>query len=203
MMSASRKGSPGRPRSPAVDSAILRAVLKLFVEHGVDGIGIEQVAEAAGVARTTVYRRWSSKESLIAEAIAQERGAAEEQVQGKPSSRHATVSGAIDALVATISSPGYRRMVARLIGSTPDYPRLMAVYWHTYLAPRRTVAANSLERARAEGMIRKDADPEILLDLIGGAIMYRLLVHPRESSEKKIRSYLVKLMGELGLKDAK
>jgi len=176
--------------------------LEVFVEHGLDGVGIEQVAERAGVARTTVYRRWVSKESIIAEAIAQGRGAAEEEVLRKPTSRHATVRRAINALAETVSSTAYRQIVARLIGSIPDYPRLMAVYWQTYLVPRRKVAANALEWARAEGMIREDTDTEIVLDLIGGAIIYHLLISPGDRSEKDIHSYLLKLMRELGLNDA-
>jgi AcrR family transcriptional regulator len=177
--------------------------LEVFTEHGLDGAGIEQVAERAGVARTTVYRRWVSKESLIAEAIAKGRGAAEEKVLRDPISRHATVRGVVEALSVTVSSTEYRQIVARLIGSIPDYPRLMAVYWNTYLVPRRKIAANALEQARAERLIREDADTEILLDLIGGAIMYRLLIYPDRSSEKDIRLYLLKLMRELGLDDVK
>ena len=79
----------------------------------------------------------------------------------------------------------------------------MAVYWHTCLAPRRKVAAQALERARAEGLIREEADTEILLDLIGGAIIYRLLISPGDNSQKHIRAYLRKLAGELGLRDPK
>ena len=56
-----REGTPGarrgRPRDSTVDTRILHAVLDLFVERGFAGVGIEQVAERAGVARTTVYRR--------------------------------------------------------------------------------------------------------------------------------------------------
>jgi AcrR family transcriptional regulator len=198
-----RRVSPGRPRNPDIDSAILRAALEVFRENGLDGVGIEQVAERAGVARTTVYRRWISKESLIAEAIAKGRGAAEEKVLHSPISRHATVKGVVDALSVTVSSAEYRQIVARLIGSIPDHPRLMAVYWQAYLVPRRKIAANALEQARAEGLIRKDTDTEILLDLLGGAIMYRVLIYPDRSGEKDIRLYLLKLMKELGIDDSK
>src|SRR5215472_1525363 len=69
-----KKRGPGRPRSEAADHAILRAALSVFIERGIEGATIEQVADAAGVARTTLYRRWSSKEALIAQAIAAARG---------------------------------------------------------------------------------------------------------------------------------
>src|SRR6516162_11107754 len=63
-------GSPaGRPRNPAVDQAVLRAALELFIEHGVPGASIERIAKRAGVAKTSIYRRWSSREALLAQAI--------------------------------------------------------------------------------------------------------------------------------------
>ena len=194
-----RKASPGRPRSTAADTAILQAALDLFIERGLDGVGIEQVAEKARVARTTIYRRWSSKELIVAEAIAQRRGGADEDVLRHQISPQATLKGVVDALADTVSSPRYRQMVARLIGSVPDQPDLMAIYLRTYLMPRRKVAADALELARAKGLVREDADGEILLDLISGAIIYRLFLYPGDYSERDIRTYLRKVLKELQL----
>ena len=58
-----------------------------------------------------------------------------------------------------------------------------------------------LERARAQGSLRQDSDPEILLDLIGGAIMYHLLIRPGERTAREMHVYLFKVLGELGLSD--
>ena len=69
-----KANGPGRPRSESADRAILRAALEVFVDRGIDAASIEEIAERAGVARTTLYRRWSSKEEIIARAIAETRG---------------------------------------------------------------------------------------------------------------------------------
>jgi len=50
-----------------VDQAILRAALELFIEHGVAGASIEKIAKRAGVGKTSIYRRWSSREALLAQ----------------------------------------------------------------------------------------------------------------------------------------
>jgi AcrR family transcriptional regulator len=55
--------------TPDIDTAILRATFELFVERGIDGASIEQIAKRAGVGKLTVYRRWSSKEEVLAQAI--------------------------------------------------------------------------------------------------------------------------------------
>jgi AcrR family transcriptional regulator len=67
--------SRGRPRDPDTDRAILHAAFDLFVERGVDGASMEQIARPAGVGKLTVYRRWSKEERLAQaiEAVFQER----------------------------------------------------------------------------------------------------------------------------------
>jgi AcrR family transcriptional regulator len=192
---------PGRPRSSRADKAILRAALKLFIERGIDGVRIEQIAASAGVARTTIYRRWSSTDVLIAAAIADARGADDERTLSQPLPPPAMVKEVIRALAETLVAPGYLKIMARLVGSVPNHPELMSAYWHSYLAPRRTIAAKLLENAQAGGLVRQDADPEILLDLIGGAVMYHLLVRQGERSKGRLHAYLIKVFRELGLAD--
>ncbi|HXY35695.1 MAG TPA: helix-turn-helix domain-containing protein [Planctomycetaceae bacterium] len=127
---ASRQATgPGRPRSGAADRAILAAALDVFVEQGIDGTSIEQVAEVAGVARTTVYRRWTSKEALIAQAIAEARGLPEQEAIATRLPLDKLGERLADALVETVTAPKFRKIVARLIGSLPSCPELMAVYW--------------------------------------------------------------------------
>jgi AcrR family transcriptional regulator len=193
----------GRPRSSAADRAILRAALLLFIEHGIHGVGIEQVAETAGVARTTVYRRWSSKEALISAAIAEHRGSSDERALKRRTSPPAMLAEVTDALVDTLTTPDYEKIVARLIGSVSDYPELMSTYWENCLLPRRHAAAAVLQRARAAGLLRRDTDPEILLDLITGAIMHHILVRQGERSKNEIREYVTKIFHAIGLRQAK
>ncbi len=173
--------------------------MKLFIEHGIDGASIEQIAERAGVARTTVYRRWSSKEALLAQAIARARGAPEQKAMASRVALRSLAGRLADALAETVTAPDYRKLVARLAGSVPSCPALMSTYWNNYVVPRRQMVRGLLERARGQGSLREDSDPEILLDLIGGAIMYHLLIRPGERTARQMRVYLFKVLGELGL----
>lgn len=60
----------GRPRSEAVSQSILEAVLDLIAEHGnIGDVSVEGVAERSKVSKASIYRRWSSKEELVAAAI--------------------------------------------------------------------------------------------------------------------------------------
>jgi AcrR family transcriptional regulator len=192
----------GRPRSSAADLAILRAALKLFVERGFDGVTLEQVAKSARVARTTVYRRWSSKEALIAKAIVLERGEPEQALATGTELPRDLAARLLEEVSNVLTASNYVNVVARLIGSVSDHPELMSVYWDTYLVPRRKAIARVIEHLREEGLIRKSANTDILLDLISGAIMHNVLVRPGKHSPEELRLYLLDVIRELGISDA-
>lgn len=200
MVGASPNGR-GRPRSRAADRAILQAALKLFIQRGVDGASIAQIAESAGVARTTLYRRWSSKEALLADAIALGRGDPEQVATADRVALGSLARKLVDALAETLTAPDYRTLIARLAGSVPDCPDLMSAYWHTYVLPRRKTIRRLLERALVRRPSRKESDPDVLLDLIGGAIIYHLLIRPGKRSARQMREYLLRVLRELGLGD--
>src|SRR5215472_682720 len=63
-MSAGQGGRRGRPRDNAVDSRVLDAAWDLLHARGFTALTVEEVAERAGVAKTTVYRRWPTKDHL-------------------------------------------------------------------------------------------------------------------------------------------
>ncbi len=60
---------PGRPRDPAADRVMLQATRRVLTDQGYAGMSVEQVASAAGVGKTTIYRRYASKKELTAAAI--------------------------------------------------------------------------------------------------------------------------------------
>src|SRR5260221_3027223 len=55
----------GRPRDQHADAKILKAAMCLLEQHGFRAVTLEGIAEAAGVARTTVYRRWPNKAAVV------------------------------------------------------------------------------------------------------------------------------------------
>ncbi len=61
---------PGRPRDPHADEAILRAARDLMSEGGLANLTVEGTAQRAGVAKTTVYRRYPTKVALAVAAVA-------------------------------------------------------------------------------------------------------------------------------------
>lgn len=72
MLSHSHPEPPrtGRPRSAAADEAILEATRASLVDLGWSKLTMGDVATRAGVAKTTLYRRWAGKNELVVDAVA-------------------------------------------------------------------------------------------------------------------------------------
>jgi AcrR family transcriptional regulator len=57
-----------RPRSEEARKAALEATLDLVLEHGVDGVTFDEVATRSGVAKTTLYRHFGTKQAMLVAA---------------------------------------------------------------------------------------------------------------------------------------
>lgn len=61
--------APGRPRDAAREREILGVVLSLLGEAGIDGVTFEEVARRAQASKSTLYRRWATKQEMVVAAI--------------------------------------------------------------------------------------------------------------------------------------
>ncbi|WP_235911588.1 TetR/AcrR family transcriptional regulator [Mesorhizobium xinjiangense] len=192
--------NPGRPRRPETDDAILSAALGLFIAHGIGGVSFEAVARKAGVTRATIYRRWSDREDMIARAL----GRLKEKAEAPVGRWEEMPFETLVQMMVEHGPKGWvdydaRRLLARIIGSQPDAPRLLDVFWDVYGEPRRAAFSAIVERARKEGHLPPETDPDLFQAMMSGAIMYRLLLIPGEDGEDELRAYFVGILRQLGL----
>jgi AcrR family transcriptional regulator len=204
MASATKFGNSGsatgRPRNPAVDQAILRAALELFIEHGVAGASIEKIAKRAGVAKTSVYRRWSSREALLAQAIEAARNATGYTIDLLDGTPPQDFVNLLVEACEVVGRPEIRQLMTRVIGSIPDHPKLIEVYRETYYLPRRQAFSRALERVKGTGLIAKDIDLEALADTIIGAVMYHLIMSsPKDDPASNLREHMLSLLRQAGV----
>lgn len=193
----------GRPRDPRTDEAILAAALELFTEHGHAGTSIEQVARRAGVGKLTVYRRWGSKDELIAAAVESARGEipspGPDDLEGMSYAEISQViADALPGSARTLAEPGYRAMLAQVFGSSVTHPGLMAAFWQNHILPRRRTAHLALSRAVEEGVLAADTDIEALIDMTVGAVLYRLL-RPGPHDADELLVHLRTVYGQAGM----
>jgi AcrR family transcriptional regulator len=177
----SGKRPPGRPRSEHARVAILRSTLKMLRENGFADFTIEEVADRAAVGKATVYRWWPNKGALIADAFA----------SSVTPDLHFPDTGSIDKdmsrqmrqLIKVFNGP-QGRIVSAILGAGQSDPELIEAFRERFLMPRRREAYATLRRGILRGELRRDIDPDLLLDSLYGPIYMRFLIrHDRLTPE--------------------
>lgn len=159
---------PGRPRDERASRAITEAALRQLAELGYARVTMERVAAEAGVARATVYRRYQDKADLITAAIA----AGIEELPTRPSDdpRRDLVRflTAFDARFAHHCLG----VLGSLLGGQED-PYALDLHRERVIEPRAAYARRLLERAQELGQLDPEADVDLALQMLVGAVFAR------------------------------
>jgi AcrR family transcriptional regulator len=175
------KRPPGRPRSEQARQAILRSTLRILESSGFSELTIEDVADRAGVGKTTVYRWWPNKGALIADAFAS--NTTRTLRFPDTGSVFSDMSRQMRQLVKVFRSPRGRIVSAILAAGQRDKD-VIAAFRDRFLWPRRREAYATLRRGVRRGELRKDIDPDLVLDSLYGPIYMRFLIrHDRLTPE--------------------
>lgn len=194
-MSDTAKKPPGRPRSVQSDQAIVQATLELLAEVGFERMSIEAIATRAKVGKTTIYRRYESKEELVACAIESLR---QEIIIPDTGSFWGDIEALIQSAAQITLSPLGRQTVAMIISSATSSTEFAQIYQAKYLQPRRQAFAIVLERAKARNEIQKNVDSDLVFDLMSGIMLYALVF---QSTTESWEDYIRRALNFL-LKDA-
>ncbi|MFA9269311.1 MAG: TetR/AcrR family transcriptional regulator [Baekduiaceae bacterium] len=188
-----QKRRPGG-RSARVREAVLQAALDQLLRGGYDALSIPEVARTAGVAESTVYRRWPTNADLAAAALG-ELAAAENPVPDTGS-----LEGDLHALLAQILEllrrPEVERIVraAAAVGHGGQDADLRAIYWRTRFAGSSVIVTRAIDR----GEVPQGTDPEGVIEFLVGPVYLRLLLTGRpldddllvESVRRTLTAYL-------------
>ncbi|MET9966453.1 TetR/AcrR family transcriptional regulator [Streptomyces sp. NPDC006356] len=166
----------GRPRSEAVERAIMEGILKLL-EDGVPlaELSIERIARTAGVGKATIYRRWSGKEELFVDVVR----------AAEPPDPELPGTSMRDDLVALLEQLRQRGLMTRssvllhnVIAQMKSTPKIWDAYHAIVVEPRRRKQHAILLRGQANGELRTDLDVDVLNDMIFGPMLVRAVMRP-------------------------
>ncbi|WP_333740043.1 TetR/AcrR family transcriptional regulator [Streptomyces sp. IBSBF 2806] len=166
----------GRPRSEAVERAIIEGVMKLL-EEGVPlgEISIERIARTAGVGKAAIYRRWSGKEELFVDVLR----------TAEPDDLELPGTSMRDDLIVLLESLRRRGLVNRssailhnVQAQMKSSPKIWAAYNNTVIAPRRRLGIEVLRRGQRNGELRLDVDVDLVNDLFVGPMLVRAVLRP-------------------------
>jgi AcrR family transcriptional regulator len=163
----------GRPREARLDGAIPAATLELIAEVGIHDFRMEDVAERAGVGKAAIYRRFRSKDELVAASVA---ALVSEITIPDTGSTREDLMALMGEAVAVYRDPIKAGVMPSVVGAMRQRPELARALREGFLAQRRAALRTVLDRGVARGDLRPDLDVELALDVLGGALFYRLLV---------------------------
>ena len=157
----------GRPRDRDVDDRILLAAFEQLVRVGYGGLSIEAVAAEAGVAKTSVYRRYPTKRDLVIAALREET-----PFEPLPANltAHEALEGFVRQAIHALIDSGAVRILGSLLVEDQREPGLLDVFRERVLGPRRGLVVAMLQRGVERGEIRPDIDPLVVTEMVAGAV---------------------------------
>jgi len=135
---------------------------------------IEGVAARAGVGKQTIYRWWPSRAALVLEAYLSSSEAVAPPAGGRTT--RDDVRALLSWLIAVLAEPTGGHVVAGLVADLQHDADLAEGFHRNVVPARREAMLAALERGRDRGEIRADADLELAVDALHGAVFYRLLL---------------------------
>lgn len=191
MKSEASRLRPGG-RSARVRVRVRQATLELLAERGFAALTRQEVANRAAVTRATIYKWWPTKGSLVVDALQ----------LGVPATGEVPDLGSLEADLTAIGLSALRaapsaemaRAITRSFEEGAADPEVAALRRAVWTHRRRAIAA-VIDRARARGEIRGDADGELVADALWGATYVQMMIHGEEPTEAGVRS-LARLMVE-------
>lgn len=170
---AHERSARGRNRDEDARRRILDAAFVLVGERGPGRVSINDIADAVGVGKQTIYRWWPSRTSVVLDAFVDGTIRATPFAEGDDVRtdfrRH------LESVVRLFGSPA-GAIIRELVAESQTDETIAAEFRERFWQPRRDVSRVRLERGIALGQVRPDLDVELVLDAVYGPLWLRLLI---------------------------
>ncbi|WP_262063585.1 TetR/AcrR family transcriptional regulator [Streptomyces sp. STR69] len=183
----------GRPRSTTADTAILAATREALVELGWSKLTLGDVATRAGVAKTTLYRRWAGKNELVVDAVAELFDELELPDRGTLA---ADIEGVVLQFAAILARPEAKSGLMAVVAESVRDNALRERIRESIVDRQKCLVVEGRARAQARGELPPESDPleaartaDLIFDVVAGAVVHRTLVSAEPADEDWVRSF--------------
>src|SRR3712207_2181173 len=177
-----RTSRGGRPRDPSRDGVIRAAILSLLAEVGYGALTMDAVAAEAGVGKATIYRRWRTKEDLVADTIAEISRA--EVTPADTGTLEGDLREMLHTIVGAVNGPTGAATQA-LLSTVPHNPALAAAFRDGPMGVWAQAFDQIFARAQARGELRPGLDSgSLVTEAITAPFVQRWLVNGRPVTEQ-------------------
>ena len=157
---------------PGVDTAIVDAAVRSLFKHGFQRMTVEGVAAEAGVAKTTVYRRYASTLELAQAALTKLNRA-----QPDPDTGSARTD--LEALLEFVRTRFDPAITGTLLVEEARHPELLVSFRETMIGPALGRFKRVLARGIERGEVRTDADADLMAQIMLGSFFIAYLEEGR------------------------
>lgn len=171
-MSGVETAEPTDPRIARSRAAVLEATLALLGEQGFAGLSIDAISRASGVARTTIYRHWSSLGAVVYEAVS---SASPTPIDPHSEDPWADIGAFVHDLARRLSDSDWGRIFPSLVDAAARDEVIYELQTERS-RDRRSVLGGLVRRAQAAGQLRADADADFLAEMLSGPLFARLFI---------------------------
>jgi AcrR family transcriptional regulator len=204
MQSRTPAARAGRPRSAAADTAILAATREALVELGWSKLTLGDVATRAGVAKTTIYRRWAGKNELVVDAVAE---LFDELQLPDRGSLAADIEGVVLQFAAILARPEARSGLMAVVAESTRDDALRERIRESIVDRQKRLVVAGRRRAQSRGELPPETDPaeaartvDLIFDVVAGAVVHRTLMSGQPADEEWVHGFTQVLL--LGLTTA-
>jgi AcrR family transcriptional regulator len=171
----------GRPPKVETEALVLAAARALEAEVGYERASIEAIAERAGVAKTSIYRRWPNKGFLMFHAVlGMSTTFAEVPDTGDV---EADLLAVVQANAAGMRDPRARELITRLLADCAGDPELARLLRERFFGPRADAIVRRVEAAVERGELRDAIDAGMVPALLTGPFQYLMVVRGSDLSD--------------------
>jgi AcrR family transcriptional regulator len=156
---------PGRPRLAETDERVRDAALELLRESGPESVNVASVAARSGVARTTIYRRYSDRTELLREVLRPVVHRGEPAADLSVREKFDWVLARTEEVLA--DSIGLGGVAAAMTDTDPKFGDVLREVLAAALEPLREQVVADI----AAGQLTPLADDDIVLNLLLGAYL--------------------------------
>lgn len=169
-----KRRDAGRPRGAPVVDAVLMHVLEELAVSGLDGLSVERVAKKAEVNKTSVYRRWPTREALVAAALERIAESVSTTAPDTGSLRGDLV-GLLEPVLELLGQP-MGRAVLRAAMAESAAQNVAALAARKLEAQAMGPVRELVRRAKARGEWRAGVGGEVVLGALVGAAIHRAML---------------------------
>jgi TetR/AcrR family transcriptional regulator, regulator of autoinduction and epiphytic fitness len=182
------------PRQARTRARVYAAALDVLRRQGIGATTFDAIARQAGVARSTLYRNWATRDDLLTEAIEEQAGFPLPS-SGEPA--FARLDTALRQIATALSSTSWGWILPAALAATDASPVLLERY-RSFTSTRRAALTAIVTDGKTAGELPPALDEDDFIDALVGPLFFRRLMRQMPTGPAWVRNHLQRTLAAFG-----